>query len=169
MTTKALIRAEIERLKHYAEEAKMEWVNDGYNQNAFAEDCRISSFDKLLAFIDTLQDEPVSDDLEESAKKYAGEQEFWWIRENPYTSQEYAFKAGAEWQSKRDQETIETAEDHAFLAGSNWQKEQMMKNAVEGEVVKDISNKLAVTAKNINLDGFKFLDKVRIIILPKED
>ena len=50
-----------------------------------------------------------------------------------------------------------------------WQKAKMMKAAVEGEVVKDISNKLAVTAKNINLDGFKFGDKVSIIVLPKED
>lgn len=40
----------------------------------------------------------------------------------------------------------------------------MLKEAVEGEVVKDISNKLAVTAK-INLDGFKFGDKVRVIVL----
>ena len=40
--------------------------------------------------------------------------------------------------------------------------------AVEGEVVKDINSKLAVTAKNVNLDGFKFGDKVRIIIV-KED
>lgn len=55
-----------------------------------------------------------------------------------------------------------------FIAGSEWQKEQMMKDAVEGEIVKDITNKLAVTAKNINLDGFKFGDKVRIIIV-KED
>lgn len=43
--------------------------------------------------------EPVTDcnDLKEAANKYAEEQAFWWIRENPYTSQEYAFKAGAEW------------------------------------------------------------------------
>lgn len=54
-----------------------------------------------------------------------------------------------------------------FIAGAKWQKEQMMSEAVEGEVVKDISNKLAVTAK-INLDGFKFGQKVRIIVV-KED
>lgn len=40
--------------------------------------------------------------------------------------------------------------------------------AVEGEVVKDINNKLAVTAKNVNLDGFKFGDRVKIIIV-KDD
>ena len=55
-----------------------------------------------------------------------------------------------------------------FIAGAEWNREKMMKEAVEGEVVKDISNKLAVTAK-INLDGFKFGDKVRVIVLPKED
>ena len=54
-----------------------------------------------------------------------------------------------------------------FIAGAECDREQMLKDAVEGEVVKDISNKLAVTAK-INLDGFKFGDKVRVIIV-KED
>ncbi len=43
----------------------------------------------------------------------------------------------------------------------------MKDEAVEGEVVKDINNKLAVAAK-INLDGFKFGDKVKIFIF-KED
>ena len=43
--------------------------------------------------------------------------------------------------------------------------EKMMDGAVEGEVVKDINDKLAVTAKNVNLDGLKFGDKVRIIIV----
>ena len=54
-----------------------------------------------------------------------------------------------------------------YQRGVRDMREQMMKNAVEGEVVKDISNKLAVTAK-INLDGFKFGDKVKVIVI-KED
>lgn len=53
--------------------------------------------------------------------------------------------------------------------GMDSMKEQMLKEAVEGEVVKDINNKLAVTAKNVNLDKFKFGDKVCVIVLPKED
>lgn len=52
---------------------------------------------------------------------------------------------------------------------ANWQKEQMMKDAVEGEVVKDINNKLSVTAKNVNLDKFKFGEKVRVIVIPNTD
>lgn len=35
-----------------------------------------------------------------------------------------SFIAGAKWQAKQDQETIELAEDHAFLAGADWQKKQ---------------------------------------------
>ena len=87
--------------------------------------------------------------------------------------------------------TFSTLKADALIAGAKWAKEQeqmllpedtlifkkgveegrrlMMEDAVEGEVVKDISNRLCVTAKNINLDGFRFGDKVRIIILPKED
>lgn len=57
---------------------------------------------------------------------------------------------------------------HGFIAGYEQAKKDMLKEAVEGEVVKDISNKLAVTAK-INLDGFKFGDKVRVIVLKKEN
>ena len=58
--------------------------------------------------------------------------------------------------------------DIVFWRGIQYAREMMMKEAVEGEVVKDINNKLAVTAKNVNLDKFKFGDKVRIIIV-KDD
>lgn len=51
------IKAEIERLKKWSESSKKEWIDEGYNQNAFAEDCRIKSFDKLLTFIDSLPEE----------------------------------------------------------------------------------------------------------------
>lgn len=51
------IRQEVERLKKYAEDSKKEWEEEGYNQNAFAEDCRITSFNKLLSFIDALEED----------------------------------------------------------------------------------------------------------------
>lgn len=58
------IRQEIERLKKCSKSSKKEWIDEGYNQNAFAEDCRIKSFDKLLAFIDSLPDETCKDSLQ---------------------------------------------------------------------------------------------------------
>ena len=64
--------------------------------------------------------------------------------------------------SRADFPTAYTTRDIArFFA--NWQRERMMKEAVEGEIVKDIFGKLGVTAK-VNLDGFKFGEKVRVII-----
>ena len=48
------VRKEVERLKKCSQYSKIEWIDEGYNQNAFAEDCRIKSFNKLLSFIDQL-------------------------------------------------------------------------------------------------------------------
>ena len=90
----------------------------------------------------------VSEDLKEAAKKYAEEQEFWWIRENPYTSQEYAFKAGAE-----------------------WKKAKMMEGAVEGVVWWQVGKNISIrvlkgASKYLEQDDLPY--KVRMIILPKE-
>lgn len=78
------------------------------------------------------------------------------------------FIDGAKWQKELDD--LETADllAIAHLQGMEQQKAKIMEGAVDGEVVKDITNKLAVTAKNVNLDKFKFGDKVRVIVI-KED
>lgn len=94
------------------------------------------TLDALLSFLDTLE-EP-DKNLEEAAEGYAREKQEHHI---DFDGDEYldygprydAFIAGATWQEKRNEETIKTAEDHAFLAGADWQKEQMLKEAVEGE------------------------------------
>lgn len=62
-----------------------------------------------------------------------------------------------------------TAKD-AFIAGANWQKEQMMKDALEyevgmhGEPIEITLDKYVQRARGI-FPG----DKVRVIVLPKED
>jgi len=58
------IRQKIERLKEYSKSSKKEWIDEGYNQNAFAEDCRIMSFDKLLAFINSMPEEKCKENLD---------------------------------------------------------------------------------------------------------
>lgn len=74
------------------------------------------------------------------------------------------------------EEIIKTAEDHAFLAGADWQEKQMMKEAVDGVIVGDIGSQedepydIYVESASLPLDGkWKMGDKVRIIILPKEE
>lgn len=130
---------------------------------------RREMLDDISEFIDSLQKEPVSEDLEYASEKYACR----------FSSSKYGhdkikatFKDGAKWQSKKEQDIIETAEDHAFLAGANWQKGQMMKDAVDADAVFDYydnQNRLYVSilatdvlAKKYSLkDG----DKLKIIII----
>lgn len=103
----------------------------------------LSAYQEILNIIDSLPEEKPSEDLKEEVKRYYSDN-FTYI--------------------SSDQPTLSILTNVARHF-AYWQKEQMMKDAVEGEIVKDITNKLAVTAKNINLKGFKFGDKVKIIIL----
>lgn len=73
-------------------------------------------------------EEPVSNDLEKACDEYYDEtwdehggkamvvdgcHDIWF----PSQATDDFFKAGAQWQKKQDQSTIELAEDHAYLAG----------------------------------------------------
>lgn len=109
---------------------------------------------KVLTILDTLQEQPVCEGLEEMAEGIVCSM----INESSAIGVP----------NDHIPSWVQDAMIQSCKAGAKWQKEQMMKEAVEGEVVKDINNKLAVTAKNVNLDGFKFGEKVRIIIV-KED
>ena len=122
MTNIEKIRQEIERLKKCSKSSKKEWIDEGYNQNAFAEDCRIKSFDKLLAFIDSLPEEKPSlpDNLDEAAEEYA------WQKEEPLAEEERlstcfnpcieAFKAGGKWMAEQGY-TTETIIDRTPMNG----------------------------------------------------
>jgi hypothetical protein len=74
-----------------------------------------------------LEQEPVSEELEEAVNAYIG-----YAPDIDECSSVYgkrqAFKAGAKWKEKEMQSTIELAEDHAMLAGMEKMKEQMMEN-----------------------------------------
>ena len=52
----------------------------------------------------------------------------------------------------------------AFVAGAEWDREQILKNAVEGVLVDNVDG-----TQEICLHGNRYGDKVRVIVLPKED
>ena len=58
--------------------------------------------------------------------------------------------------------------NEAFEAGKREQREQMMKEAVEGEITKGNRGNNVVRAGVFNKD-FEYGDKVRVIVLKKED
>ena len=96
-------------------------------------------------------------DVPEEAKKYADEQLMGHNRELAESGHTRHFKMGYVCFAGYEIEA-------AFADGMLAERERMMKEAVEGEIVKDISGKLGATAK-VNLDGFKFGEKVRVIII----
>lgn len=100
MTQVEKIKAEIESLQAKTSIGLNEYTM-GY-ENGKAEVCRL-----LLSFINSLQAEPVSEDLELASERYACK----------YSDSKYGYKKVSE----------------AFQAGANWQKEQMMKALLDME------------------------------------
>jgi hypothetical protein len=182
MTDREIIRAEIERrMKCFKNERN---TITKASDNNLSLGARIAMCEELLSFIDSLQEEPVSEDLEEAADCYKdmitpeevddSEHAYYYETYTEYQIAD-AFKAGAKWQKEQDQKTIELAEDHAMLAGMEKMKEQMMKNAVDSEAVLNyygINDKKYYAIGNEEVDGEKYNlhdgDKVKLIII-KED
>lgn len=155
---------------------------EGYNQaekdprSKHAVDliARMREDSQLIEVIDSLPEEKPSEDLEEAARQYTQEMlESWKFDSTGVRPIREPFIAGAEWMRKKDVEDMYLSDNRHFLKcyeqGKVDMRVKMMNDAVEGEIVKDISNRLAVTAKNINLDGFKFGDKVKIIIVKQDE
>ena len=111
MTQKDLIRQEIER------------------RIAGSDDAYARALKGILSFIDLLPEETPSEYLEEEAKKYR-----FFDFGTPDEIAQTAFKAGAEWQKKKAGRGYDSRDLYeAYEQGRFEQKEQLMKEAVEGE------------------------------------
>ena len=143
--------------------------------------------DTLLSFIDSIQEEPVSEDLEEASEEYA--YELFPSIGVANTEIELAFKAGAKWQKEQfeknrlahcDAQTEKEAEierdfvmniiekehrqptfDDAIKYGMRFHKKQMMVKAIDGTARPD-DNEIWCNLASFNLeDG----DKVKVIVI----
>ena len=118
------IKAELKRLK-----------NDWASLDDELTDTMVAEYDYLLDFLSTLESEkPMKqEELEEEYKDY--------VVNDPVYSKLVNRNAGlviarhfAQWQKQHDAELIEIAYNDGITIGMTKQKEQMMKEAVEGEV-----------------------------------
>lgn len=142
------------------------------------------ALESLLAFLDTLSDEP-DKSLEEAAEEYRRESYRKSVMPNTDGPiPEYggnvkdAFIAGAEWQKEQDVTEMVQSENplsvayanRCFENGKQAMKEQMMKDAVEADVF-DFSSNLPRPYAHISLPPNKYHtgDKVRIIIVKEEN
>ena len=134
------LKAEIEKRMHICDGIFERDSNTYYQGKAVA-------YQETLPLIDSLQQEQPEVDLEEEVKRYY--------------SDNFAYISS-------DQPTLSILTNIARHF-TEWQKEQMMKEAVEGEIQMRYSGCLcAKTIRSINEDKFKFGDKVRIIVVKEE-
>ena len=145
----------------------------------------------ILDYIDSMQEEPVSEDLEEAATLYAKEE---YSRKNPATLPDmcigcyapiiYAFRNGAKWQKAKDESTTEDLSEYInklfkqfpevsftklsriAVRVANWQKEQMMAKAIDAELYSDgMFIPLVGVKDREKVSDIKFGDKVKVIII----
>ena len=145
MTDKEKIRKEVERLMTELIQEK----EKGYGSDA--DNACILELQNVLTYIDSLQEETVSNDLEEAAKnvgqKYFPDEDNIWARPN-YE----AVKA-----------------ECAFMDGAKWQKEQLMKDAVYGLVCgHDESSPAWIDLNLLNKPNVKVGTEVKLIIIKDE-
>ena len=104
MTDKEKIRKEVERLQKELVKEKEKGLGSD------VDDACILELQNVLTYIDSLQEDPVSNDLEEAATKYARKQ-----LSNP------------DYPTYNDEYEMECA----FEAGAQWQKQQLIEKACE--------------------------------------
>ena len=146
-TDKERIRAEVERL------------HEEYRGEKGDADVR-RALRTVLFFIDSMQEEPVSEDLEEACNSYYDE-----------TWDEHGGKAMVV-DGCHDIWFPSLATDDFFKAGAQWQKEQMMKDAIECNIGWYDGLLLDYTQqqqeKALDKIGAKIGDKVKLLIIKEE-
>lgn len=130
MTDKEKIRAEIE--------SRLKRLTDGCVGQRYA-------YRTLLEFIDSLYEEPVSEDLEEAAEGclpypcpmwYAGDDDGYEEAEKEINKRRECFKLGAKWQKQQILDCNTTLQ-RTFELGKQEMKQQLLAKAVDIEVKVD--------------------------------
>ena len=93
MTDKELIKQEIERRIAFQKEC----IKNSYRLTGRPEEQIILEYKQFLSYVDSLPEEPVSEDLEDAAVKYSVTDINGYDKEALYTG----FKEGANWQKSR--------------------------------------------------------------------
>lgn len=150
----------VKTIKNYLQNQKKEWMLCQSSEAKY----RMEAYTELLDFINSIQEEPVSEDLEEASNNYAESEEKRIGCGTEFFTPELAkaFKAGSQWKEKQfeknrlaacDAQTPEEAEREMNFAehiikeehrqptysdaieyGIMLQKEQMMKGAIDATI-----------------------------------
>ena len=159
MTDKEKFRKEVEKLKSNLIYGACS------SQIAMETMCKEEAYNEVLAILDTLQEEPVSEDLEEDINKewrcYSKDNDAACINKFSFILIARHF---ANWQKEKEY----TCYEEAFEDGAKWKNEQMMAKAVDGEVTYGKSLAIPSLGWVLDKERLDFGDKVKLIII-KED
>jgi len=144
------IRKEVERLRNEIIQER----EKGYGSDA--DDTCILELQNVLTYIDSLQEEPVSEKLEEASKNYALNNTPW---DDCKDEMQESFKAGAKWQKKTDESITNDLGEYLYelskqfpevsfaklsriaVRVAKWQKENLWKHA-DGDDLPDIDKEV---------------------------
>ena len=138
MTDKEKFRKEVEKLKSSLIHGACS------SQIAMETMCKEEAYNEVLAILDTMQEEPVSEELEEAAKNHAVER----------------------YRVTRDMVLAEKCK-WSFQTGAKWKEKQMMSKAVDAHVNYAWSG-LSFGGFDWSKTGLDIGDKCKLIII-KED
>ena len=142
----------VQKIREVIEKRYKYWREKEFNSHSIESEIRMSECQHLLLMLDPLQEEPVSDGLEEACEQLA----------------ENARKHKAETSSPFFSQTDYR---QGVIDGAKWQKEQMMTKAFDGEILENYDGKVIKyddTILDEKLSDCKVFDKVKIIVI-KED
>ena len=129
---------------------------------------------EIMNIIDSLQQEPISEDLEIAANEWDAKASFtpfymalddngnpYEIKQD-YTTHAESFKAGAKWQKEKEY----TCYEEAFEDGAKWQKEHMMIKAIKAHCFG--FQGAALFSFRLPADNYLVGSEVKVIVI-KED
>lgn len=143
MTVKDIFKAELDRLKDETSIGLSEWENG-------VEHGRMEVINALYKALDSMQEEPVNDDLEDEITRYC----------NPML--------GRICDAWNKQQPVELNLGVVARHFADWQKQQMLKDAVDAEISFRF-HRLSIDLKDNGIEGFECGDKVKIIIIKRTD
>ena len=106
-------------------------------------DGKENTLDDLLRFIDSLPEEPISEELEEAANNFLTG--FYGVGE-PHNPTDIGI----------------------FEAGAQWDRQLLMKDAIDTIMVYDVLNDLIPGIEDLSTNGYTVGDKVKVIIIKDE-
>lgn len=147
------------------------WNDEESDAYACAEE-----YKRFIQFIDSIPEEPVSEDLEEEVKKWKNH----YINVLDHNLKidlmdiEIVARHFAEWQKQKDKQLVgatqKISHQHGYDEGRIDMREEMMKDAVNTIIINDWTygkdpDHAIIPAIHQRIDGFKVGDKVKIIII----